>query len=196
MKRLDLSDSAVRWLLLTAFVLWALVAGALWWVHHRQAVTAGRLRAREDSLRVAEAGQARVVVHLDTVYRQDTVWRTRTTVLYRAATQQLATAPAVVTAHGDSLRADTLPQVRHVVQACTEALAARDTVVSVCEQRLAAQRALALTDSTRQAVRYGALQLESRAVARKAQHRGRVQGALGAVLVLVAAGFAVHQLRF
>lgn len=189
-------DRTLLWLLVTGFALMALVLLALRWAWNRDVTRARHLRDLEAQLAQTALHQRDTVVVLRERYRTDTLWRTKTSVVYRQAVQRLDSAPPLVTARGDSVRVDTTQVVRDFRLACSDALAARDTVISVCEQRLEAQRRLAVTDSSRQAVRYRALQLESKTVARDARRQGRVQGAVGTVLVLALAGFAVKQLHF
>jgi hypothetical protein len=185
----------VTWLAVLTFALLGLATLGLYWVRHRDEVSAAKFRAVTDSLRVAERVLHDTLTVLGERYRVDTVRVRETTTVYRERLKLIDTG-RVVTAHADTIKLDTLAPVKAVVLACTNALATRDTVISVCEQRVAAMRLLFVADSTRQTLLTAHLTADVRRAERRGVGRGRRQGALLTTLALVALAAGLHQLRF
>ena len=110
----------------------------------------------------------------------------KTDTVYRERVKQLAGA-TIVTEHHDTVYLDTVRQVQNVTLACTQTIAARDTAMTLCEQRLAALRSLFVTDTVRRAAEIVHLGQEVSRQRRAGRRQGWLQGATvgAAAMVLV-----------
>jgi archaellum component FlaF (FlaF/FlaG flagellin family) len=177
---LPTKDRTVALLTALTFVMLALGALALWWVRHREAVSDARYQRVQDSLTVAEGRLHDTVTVLQSRAAEAAVAVARTDTVYRERIKVLASA-TIVTEHHDTVYLDTVAPVRAAVLSCRETIAARDTALSVCAQRVAALRSLFSTDSLRQAATIVHLGQDVGRAKAAGRRQGWVQGAIVAV---------------